>query len=254
MSEAMEALERAEKVEHSGHGGHHGSSKLIGLTMGLIGVLIALCAALVGGERNEMSRVMIEQTQATADATSASTKFRIVLIDIEHLRAQPLDTIPAKVKERFVRLYSDYLQERKITAAWAASYQPLVDAHFEAAEGFEHAQLIAEVAIVFASLAVLMSSRPAWLLSIVLAIGAMGQAGRVYVQTENHIGPVLGLVEHHREAYEELRRLHVADHSDGDAADALDPGGVIRKEIDEAAKIELAKPHEGAAPAHGEHH
>ena len=256
MSEAIEALERAEKVEHSGHGhgGHHGSSKLIGLTMGLIGVLIALCAALVGGERNEMSRVMIEQTQATADATSASTKFRIVMIDIEHLRSRPEESLTSAVRERFVRLYSDYLQERTITAAWAASYQPLVDAHFEAAEGYEHAQLIAEVAIVFASLAVLLSNRIAWYLSMVLAVGAVGQLGRVYGQTETHIGPVLAQVEHHHHAYQELRQLHVADHSDADAADALDPDGSIRKAIDAAAQTEMAKLKAGEGSIPGEHH
>lgn len=254
MSEAIEAMERAEQVEHASHGGHHTSSKLIGLTMGLIGVLIALCAAMVGGERNEMSRVMIEQTQATADATSASTKFRIVMIDIEHLRSQPVEALPATVRERFLRLYSDYLQERKITAAWAASYQPLVDAHFEAAEGFEHAQLIAEVAIVFASLAVLLSNRIAWYLSMVLAVGAMGQLGRIYVQTNAHIGPVMEQVEHHHTAYEELRQMHVADHSDADAADALDPDGSIRKEIETATQAEAAKLKAGDGTAHGEHH
>jgi len=255
MSEVVEAMERAEHVEHSGHGGgHHGSSKLIGLTMGLIGVLIALCAALVGGERNEMSRVMIEQTQATADATSASTKFRIVLIDIEHLRSQPIESIPLKVRERFERLYSDYLQERQITAAWAAAYQPLVDAHFEAAEGFEHAQLIAEIAIVFASLAVLMSSRPAWFLSIALGVGSIGQLGWVYHRTEAHVAPVIAMVEHQSDAYKELRRVHMADHSDADAANALDPDGSIRKGMAEAAHAEAASATAGAPPAHGEHH
>src|SRR6201999_3509695 len=114
MSEAVEALERAEHAGHGGgHGNHGGSSKLIGLTMGLIGVLIALCAALVGGERNEMSRAMIEQTQATAEATSASTKIRMVMIAIEQVRPQPPEARRAGAGERFVRLYDDYSKERE---------------------------------------------------------------------------------------------------------------------------------------------
>src|SRR5262249_43042829 len=156
---------------------HQPSSKAIGLTMGLIGVLIALCAALVGGERNEMSRAMIEQTQATADATSASTKFRMVMISIEQLRAQPAETLSAGVKDRFVRLYDDYVKERKYTGDWAQSYQPLIDAHFEAAEGYEHGQVVAEIAIVFASLAVLLGNRMAWIVSVVLAVGSIGWVG-----------------------------------------------------------------------------
>ena len=51
----------------------HGPGKLIGLTMALIGVLIAFCAALVGAERNELTRTMIEQTQAHSDYSSPST-------------------------------------------------------------------------------------------------------------------------------------------------------------------------------------
>ena len=54
MSEALDALEHAEHAAHAGGHGHaspdskpHGPGKLIGLTMALIGVLIAFCAALV---------------------------------------------------------------------------------------------------------------------------------------------------------------------------------------------------------------
>ena len=242
MSEAAEAMEHNEQIEHSGHSGN----RMIGLTMGLIGVLIALCAAMVGGERNETSRVMIEQTQDTADATSASTKFRIVMLDIEHLRAEPAASVPQPVRERFVRLYSDYSKEREITAAWAAAYQPLVDAHFDAAEMFEHAQLVAEIAIVFASLAVLLSNRPAWYLSMALAVLSMGLVGYTYIQTNQNVKAVLKQVETQREAYTELRRVHVNDQSDVTAVEALDPGGAIRKSIDAEASKNAEVPQRGA--------
>ncbi len=239
MSEVTEAMEQSEEGEHSGHGGN----RLIGLTMGLIGVLIALCAAQVGGARNELSRNMIEQTQATSDATSASTKYRIVMIDIEHLRAEPAASVPTQVRERFVRLYSDYAKERMITAAWAASYQPLVEADFKAAELFERSQLIAEIAIVFASLAVLMTSRPAWYFSMVLAVCSLGQLGWTYVHTRQQAEPIEKLVEQQRDAYQELRRAHTADHSDEAAVDALDPGGAIRKAIEAADQPAAEAPH-----------
>lgn len=253
MSHVVEALERAEKVEHvahaehADHGGHGGTkNKLIGLTMGLIGVLIALCAALVGGERNEMTRAMIEQTQATSDAVSASIKFRVIMLDVEKLRFQAPETVPQQLRERFTRLYDDYTKERKYTGDWASAYQPLVDAHFAAAEEYEHAQLAAEIGIVFASLAVLLSSVPAWILSIILGAISIGWAVVTFVETRVRLSGIEANIETQHEAYLDLRKAHTGDHADADAADALDPGGVIRKAIAEAAKAaeEARKGHE----------
>ena len=204
--------------------------------MGLIGVLIALCAALVGGERNEMSRSMIEQTQATSDATSASIKYRLVMIAIEQIRQQSKDTVSPALRERFVALFDDYGSERKITAAWSSAYQPLVDAHFTGAEGFEHAQLVAEIAIVFASLAVLLTNRLAWIVSIVLAVGSIGLIGKTWVETRAQVGAVESVIEKHHEAYLELRKAHTGDNSDDLAIDALDPDHAIRKAISEKQK------------------
>ena len=241
---AAHALEHAEHTGHAGgghdgthgHGGTQRSGKLIGLTMGLIGVLIALCAALVGGERNEMSRSMIEQTQATSDATSASIKYRLVMIAVEQIRQQPKDSASPALRERFVQLFDDYNRERKITAAWSSAYQPLVDAHFSGAEGFEHAQLVAEIAIVFASLAVLLTNRLAWIVSIVLAVGSIGLIGKTWVETRAHVAAVESVIEKHHEGYIDLRKAHTGDNSDAIAIDALDPDHSIRKAIDEKQK------------------
>ena len=117
MSEAMEALERAEHASHAAHGGDHGKApaKLIGLTMALIGVLIAFCAAMVGGERNELTRTMIEQTQANSDASSASIKFRLIMLELEKQRGTTAAATGAasSVLPRFIALYGDYAKERK---------------------------------------------------------------------------------------------------------------------------------------------
>src|SRR5215472_12278962 len=87
MSGAHENLEHA---EHATHGAHHGArqSKRFGVTMALMGVLIAFSAAMVGSERNELTRVMIEQTQAHSDYTGASTKFRLIMIELEKQHAR----------------------------------------------------------------------------------------------------------------------------------------------------------------------
>lgn len=251
MSGAHEDLERAEHAAHSGgHGeGHKGSSKLIGLTMALIGVLIALCAAMVGSERNELTKAMIQQTQAHSDYTSASTKFRLVMLDLENLRGAQATSGGAQaspVLERFIRLYMDYSTERALSKSWADSYQPLVEAHFEAAEGYEKAQLIAEIGIVIASLGVLLASRTAWIISILIASLSVGQLGRTLMHTRSTVGSDEVKVEKAEEAYQNLRKAHTGANEDEKTVDQLDPGGKIRTALDEKMKAA------NAAAKHGE--
>lgn len=246
---ANEALERAEQT--SGHT-EHTSNRSIGLTMGLIGVLIAFCAAMVGSERNELTRTMIEQTQAHSDYSAASTKFRLIMIEAERQRAA-LTSAPSEAAaaaaspmpetavtaatpspsfvRRLLRLYQDYASERKLSKLWADNYGPLVDAHFEAAEAYERAQLIAEIGIVVASLAVLLSSRPAWYVSIVLAVICVAQLGRTFVHTRAAVGAAAHHVHSAEEAYQGLRKSHTGGNDDEATIDALDPAGKIRAEF-----------------------
>src|SRR5690349_23507087 len=115
---AHQNIEHAEHAAHSdhnesGHGGGH--NKLFGVTMALIGVLIAFCAAMVGSERNELTRTMIEQTQAHSDYTGASTKYRLVMIELQKQRARVLASRDAaggeSPVERFIQLWMDYKKE-----------------------------------------------------------------------------------------------------------------------------------------------
>ncbi|HEY3901231.1 MAG TPA: DUF4337 family protein [Chthoniobacter sp.] len=241
MSEAHEDLERAEHAAHGGGQGHSGN-KLIGLTMALIGVLIAFCAAMVGSERNELTRTMIEQTQAHSDYTGASTKFRLVMMELEKERLSPAISAGSEpgtpetqlahsVLERFIRLYTDYSKERSFTKAWSDSFKPAIEAHFEAAEGYERAQLIAEIGIVVASLAVLLSNRPAWYVSIVLAVLCVLQLGLVFMHTRGTVRAASDQVEHAEEAYQDLRKAHVGANEDEKTVETLDPGGKIRAAI-----------------------
>src|SRR6266849_6049962 len=180
MPGAHEKLERAEHATHGeGHGGN--SHKLFGVTMALIGVLIAVSSAMVGSERNEFTREMIKQTQAHARETSASTKLRLVLIELEKQQARKVAArdpqgswSPVKT---FIKLSNDYTRERDLAGDWAKTYEPLVEAHFDAAESYERGQLIAEIGIVLASLAVLLVNRLAWLLSVLLSVVTVVQLG-----------------------------------------------------------------------------
>ena len=253
---AHEALEHAEHAAHAGGHDHpptagkpHGPGKLIGLTMALIGVLIAFCAALVGAERNELTRTMIEQTQAHSDYSSASTKFRLIMLDLEKQRGAPA-AAPGEdrpVLRRLLRLYDDYSKERKFSKDWSDSYSPLVQAHFEGAEGYEHAQLIAESGIVLASLGVLLGSRAAWLVSIVLAAVCVVQIGRTALHAHHEVVEATEHVHHGEETYQGLRKAHSAANEDEKTVEALDPGGVLRAQ-NEAAPPAASHEHAAAAP------
>jgi hypothetical protein len=203
--------------------------------MALIGVLIAFCSLMVGSERNELTRAMIEQTQAHADYTAASTKFRLIMIELEKQRARvaaakdpPGGWSPV---ERFIALAGDYSSERKLGKAWADSYKPVVEGHFGAAEGYERSQLIAEVGIVLASLAVLLGSRPAWMFSIFLSLLCFVQLGRTFIHTSRVVEEALVKVHHAEKEYEELRKAHGGDNEDQKAIERLDADGNIRASI-----------------------
>jgi hypothetical protein len=243
MSGAHQNMEHAEHAAHSGHHEEgHGAShnKLFGVTMALTGVLIAFCSAMVGSERNELTRAMIEQTQAHSDYTAASTKLRLIMIELEKQHARVAAARDPQGSwspvPRFIKLADDYSKERNFAKKWADTYHPLVEGHFNAAEGYERAQLIAEIGIVLASLAVLLTSRPAWMLSVILSGICVVQLGRTFIHTSNVVRTSHEEIHRAEEAYTELRKSHSGENDDEKAIERLDADGSIRATIAERAK------------------
>jgi hypothetical protein len=236
MPGAHQNLEHAEHATHNA--GHGGSNKLFGVTMALIGALIAISAAMVGAERNELTRAMIKQTQAHSDYTSASTKFRLIMIELEKQHARIATARDPQggwsPVGRFIELSQDYSSERNLSKAWADSYDPLVDAHFDAAERYEHAQLIAEIGIVLASLAVLLAgsvgliSWISWGGAVLLSVLCIIQLGRIGVTTGSVVRVADEHIQHTEETYLELRNAHASAGQDEAAIDRLDPDGKMR--------------------------
>ena len=101
MSGATELLEQMEHAGHAGHGGHgheggdKGSGRAIGITMALLGVMLAFCAAMVGSERTELISTMVEQANKWGIYQSETTKFRVITGDLEILSA----LVPSKAEE-----------------------------------------------------------------------------------------------------------------------------------------------------------
>jgi hypothetical protein len=228
MSSLQAKLEQAERITVS--------SKHIGLTIALIGVLIAFCAAMVGSEQNRLTRTMTEQTQANSDYSGASTKLRVVMDDLENLRIrsspESATAGPLPDLKRFLRLYLDYSRERDFAKKWADTYQPAIEAHFDAAEGYHNAQLFAEIGIVVASLAVLLSNRTAWVVSILLAVISIGVLTATFLKTRRTVSNAVGNIRQAENVYQQLRKAHLAANGDERILEELDPGGRIRAEVE----------------------
>ena len=101
MSEATELLERMEHAAHSDHhggdkgghaGGHSNLGKFVGITMACLGVLLALCSAMVGAERTELIATMVEQTNTGMKYQAISTKYRMLVSQLTQLHALCPDT------------------------------------------------------------------------------------------------------------------------------------------------------------------
>jgi Domain of unknown function (DUF4337) len=94
--------EAAEHIAHAGHdhgGGHGGGggadheahSRLgtyIGITMAVLGVLLAYCAAKVGAERTELIQALVEQQHAHAKYQAQDVKHRMAVNNLRQLHSE----------------------------------------------------------------------------------------------------------------------------------------------------------------------
>jgi hypothetical protein len=246
MGGAHEVAEKIEHVGHEGHGGGHdggGIAKYIGLTMAILGVLLAVCSAMVGAERTELTKTMVEQANVYNEFQASSTKYRVLLGTLQQLYAQTpsrkltaeasarLDQIQVPTEQQpelaaqkiifketvtllqprkseiegFLENVGRFQDERKAARAWADSYDGEVKVHFEASEHFEKGQLLAEIGIVIASIALLLHSRLAWFASIGALVGCVGVAGTTWASTKHELAEAKESIHHAEEHYEELR-------------------------------------------------
>ena len=239
MSEASDFLEHMEHAGHGGHGHdehgggapHAGPGKQIGITMAMLGVMLALCAALVGSHRTELIKTTIEQANEWGVYQSETMKFRIIEGDVEMLKAltpkesereelkadllqhaKPngakddedtleIKTLIAESTDDMARLLTPDEKEihefEKLARRYEAdvtdakedaeSYDPAIEAHEGAAEWYERAQLLAEIGIVIASIALLMSSKKIWAVAVVLGICGGSIIGWTFVKTRGQL-------------------------------------------------------------------
>jgi hypothetical protein len=84
----MSAHEIAEKIEHATHAnGHAGSGKHIGITMAILGVMLAFSAAMVGSQRTELIKTMVQQSNKWGVYQTETMKYRVMQADYELLKS-----------------------------------------------------------------------------------------------------------------------------------------------------------------------
>src|SRR6185312_3134334 len=112
-------LEHAEHIAHASHGGgdhghggghddHAAQSRLgtfIGITMAVLGVILAYCAAEVGDERTELIQTLVEQQNAHAKYQAQQMKHRIAIISLRQVRGEiPADDIGTRLDEELAKI------------------------------------------------------------------------------------------------------------------------------------------------------
>lgn len=224
-----------EGLEHAEHTAHARSAKPMGVTMAILGVLIAFAAAMVGSQRQELMTTLLDQSWAHSSWVGAVVKEEMVVADLQKMRSQPnVGADPALA--RLIRMDADYNEESELAKNWDDLSDPLINAHFDAAEGYEHAQLVAEVALIIASIAILINNRMTWFVSLVVGAISLGLIGFTFFTARGEIA-----TNHHK--VEEAEEEYV-DHSESDLdskgreelLNQLDPGGKIRASVANEAK------------------
>ena len=295
MSEAKDFLEHMEHAGHSGHGdghgdGHKGPGKSIGITMAVLGVMLALCAAMVGSHRTELIKTTVEQANSWGLYQAEAMKFRVMEANLELLKAltpnmeeekkmdetlrnkhahagkedsedtaeikdliasavddlAELLTPDHKEKERFAKIALKYEHDMKEAKADAEAYEEAIHAHHEASEWYERAQLLAEVGIVIASIALLMSSRAVWIVAVLCGLGGAGVIGTTFVKTRSELKEAEEKIEKAKKETEAIEEDDEDEEEKKEMEDEQKPGGEKKAEGEGSAKPEEKKP-EGAA-------
>lgn len=284
MNEAHELAEKIEHAGHgSGHGGHGGGiGRHAGITMALLGVMLALCAALVGGARTELIATMVEQSNTYQKYQAQRMKHRIMITQLATLHAlspsrrelarfnEQLTALSgpdanlkaalglsttelvkiieprAEDQTRLLNMTKRYGDEQEAAAKWAESYEEAVHAHTLAAEHFEWGQLLAEIGIVVASVALLLSNRKAWYLSVALGAGCVCILAWTYIDTRGHIHHAEDEIAETKAAYQKLRKNGETEKDDEEILSE------VEKRIHDMTPVGVTPPtHEGAhEPTH----
>ena len=101
---------------HGGGDGGHGDTlgRNIGMTMAVLGVLLAFSSAMVGGQRTEFVGTMIDQTSATGQFQAVATKHRVLQAQLQQLHASmPRQPEFDRNEAELVKLEAELVKQEK---------------------------------------------------------------------------------------------------------------------------------------------
>ncbi|HSY51359.1 MAG TPA: DUF4337 family protein [Thermoanaerobaculia bacterium] len=244
IEQAHEAAEKSEGHGHEGGGHGKGMSKAIGMTMAVMGVLLALCSALVGSARTSLVTTMVMQTNSSLEYESLSNKYRLMQANLQQLHALLPDPKEFKATEdevqklmstgaggqavigkivtleskkllltvtpthedlmRFADFMKTYNKQQKAAKLYTESFDDKVEGFSEAAEHFEWAQLCCEIGIVLASIALLLGSRFAWFASLVPGVAGVILIVMTFMTVHTQIEQAQKKINTAKASYEKL--------------------------------------------------
>jgi hypothetical protein len=85
------AHELHEQIEHAGHAGGGRLAQFIGITVAILGVLMALCSAQLGAARTELVATRIEANDVSLNHQTISTKTLMLTANLQQLVALQAD-------------------------------------------------------------------------------------------------------------------------------------------------------------------
>jgi hypothetical protein len=181
------------------------------------------------------ARVMeadVEMLHAITPTKAEVDKFEAKLMSIKRVSGKSDDEDTSELKEaiavsakeladvltpdpedeaHLANLAKRYAHDTKEAKEDAECYDEKIAAHFDAAEWYERAQLAAEIGIVIASVALLLSSRGVWFISLFFAVAGAGVIVRTFVHTH-------GMLESAERKIEEAQKKEafIENDEDGD--------------------------------------
>jgi hypothetical protein len=181
------------------------------------------------GKRTASGRADDEDTAEIKDLIASSTEDMADL-----LTPDPEELV------RFKKLAAKYELDMKEAKEDAEAYDGRIEAHQEAAEWYERAQLLAEIGIVIASVALLMSSRKVWLVAVVLGLGCAGIGAFTAIRTREALAVADKKIE---DASKNIQKIEEDDDDDepGKGEHAKGEPGKGEHAKGEGAKAEPAK-------------
>ena len=202
---------------HAAHAGSHGHeegvsrfSTYVGVTMAVLGVVLAFASAKVGGERTELVKALVEQQGAHAKYQAQDIKHRQAVLSLREVYATLTNLVALDAAKKndvvvMAQTVDRYLRESAAAEDWVEAYNPKIEAFVESQEHYEWAMLAAEIGIVIASVALLLKLRLAWFFSLGLGALAVGIIGATYAHTASVVKTAEQKIEHTDKAYRELR-------------------------------------------------